>query len=69
MIDAITAAQTTQNPRNSSLSDASGTSNTAMQMDDEQYEERSRLAKEDLEQYVRTLDEYADEYQKLLNQE
>jgi flagellar basal-body rod modification protein FlgD len=34
MIDAITASQTTQNPRNSSLSDASGTSNTAMQMDD-----------------------------------
>ena len=42
---------------------------TAMQMDDGQYEERSRLAKEDLEQYVRPLDEYADEYLKLLNQE
>ena len=34
MIDAITASQTNQNPRNSSLADASGTSNTAMQMDD-----------------------------------
>jgi glycosyltransferase involved in cell wall biosynthesis len=42
---------------------------TAMQMDDGQYEEKSRLAKEDLEQYVRPLDEYADEYLKLLNQE
>ena len=42
---------------------------TAMQMDDGQYEKRSRLAKEDLEQYVRPLNEYADEYQKLLNQE
>ena len=42
---------------------------TAMQMDDGQYEKRSRLAKEDLEQYVRPLDEYADEYHKLLNQE
>mgnify|MGYP000616023103 CR=1 FL=1 len=34
MIDAITAAQTTQNPRSTPLSDASGASNTAMQMDD-----------------------------------
>jgi len=34
MIDAITASQTNQNPRNSSPTDASGTSNTAMQMDD-----------------------------------
>ena len=34
MIDAITASQTNQNLRNSSLADASGTSNTAMQMDD-----------------------------------
>ena len=34
MIDAITASQTNQNPRNSSLADASWTSNTAMQMDD-----------------------------------
>jgi flagellar basal-body rod modification protein FlgD len=34
MIDAITASQTNQNSRNSSLADASGTSNTAMQMDD-----------------------------------
>ena len=42
---------------------------TAMQMEETQYEERSKLAKKDLEQYVRTLDEYADEYQKLLNQE
>ena len=41
----------------------------AMQMEDAQYEERSRLAKKDLEQYVRSLDEYADEYQKLLYQE
>ena len=41
----------------------------AMQMEDAQYEERSKLAKKDLEQYVRSLDEYADEYQKLLNQE
>ena len=42
---------------------------TAIQMEDAQYEERSKLAKEDLEQYVRPLDEYADEYLKLLNQE
>ena len=42
---------------------------TAMQMEDTQYEERSKLAKEDLGQYVRPLDEYADEYQRLLNQE
>ena len=42
---------------------------TAMQMEDSQYEERSKLAKEDLEQYVRPLYEYADEYQKLLSQE
>jgi glycosyltransferase involved in cell wall biosynthesis len=42
---------------------------TAMQMEETQYEERSKLAKKDLEQYVRTLDEYADEYQNLLNQE
>ena len=41
---------------------------TAMQMDDDQYEQRSSLAKEDLEQYVRPLDEYADEYVELLNQ-
>ena len=34
MIDAITASQTNQNPRSSSPTDASGTSNTAMQMDD-----------------------------------
>lgn len=42
---------------------------TAMHMEDAQYEERSKLAKKDLEQYVRPLNEYADEYQKLLNQE
>lgn len=34
MIDAITASQTNQNLRNSSPTAASGTSNTAMQMDD-----------------------------------
>ena len=34
MIDAITASQTNQNLRNSSPTDASGSSNTAMQMDD-----------------------------------
>ena len=39
---------------------------TAMQMDDGQYEERSRLAKEDLEQYVRPLDDYAKEYLRLI---
>jgi glycosyltransferase involved in cell wall biosynthesis len=41
----------------------------AMQMKNDQYEERSRKAKEDLNQYVRPLDEYADEYLKLLCQE
>jgi flagellar basal-body rod modification protein FlgD len=34
MIDAITAAQANQNPRASTLSDASNSSNTAMQMED-----------------------------------
>ena len=42
---------------------------TAMQMEDSQYKERSRLAKKDLKQYVRSLDEYADEYLKLIRQE
>ena len=34
----------------------------AIQMEDSQYQELSRLAKVDLEQYVRPLDEYAKEY-------
>lgn len=34
MIEAITAAQANQNPRASTLSDASNSSNTAMQMED-----------------------------------
>ena len=34
MIDAIAAAQASQNPRASTLSDASNSSNTAMQMED-----------------------------------
>ena len=42
---------------------------TAMQMKDGQYEEISRLAKEDLEQYVRPLNDYANEYTKLLHQQ
>ena len=34
----------------------------AIQMEDSQYQKLSRLAKVDLEQYVRPLDEYAKEY-------
>jgi hypothetical protein len=34
----------------------------AIQMEDSQYQELSRLAKVGLEQYVRPLDEYAKEY-------
>ncbi|MDA9110505.1 glycosyltransferase family 4 protein [bacterium] len=39
----------------------------AIQMDDSQYQELSRLAKVDLEQYVRPLDEYANEYLSLIH--
>ena len=38
----------------------------AIQMKDSQYEELSKLAKVDLEQYVRPLDEYAKEYLNLI---
>jgi glycosyltransferase involved in cell wall biosynthesis len=38
----------------------------AMQMEESQYLELSRLAKVDLEQYVRPLDEYAEEYLNLI---
>ena len=38
----------------------------AIQMDDSQYQEQSKLAKVDLEQYVRPLDEYAMEYISLI---
>jgi glycosyltransferase involved in cell wall biosynthesis len=41
----------------------------AIQMSEERYQEMSKLAKVQLEKYVRPLDEYADEYLKLLNQE
>lgn len=41
----------------------------AIKMSDERYVDMSRLAKEHLEQYVRPLDEYANEYRKLLNLE
>ena len=34
----------------------------AIQMEDSQYQKLSRLAKVDLEQYVRPLDDYANEY-------
>ena len=39
----------------------------AIQMEDRQYEELSRLAKVDLEQYVRPLNEYAKEYLSLIH--
>jgi glycosyltransferase involved in cell wall biosynthesis len=39
----------------------------AIQMEDSQYQELSRLAKVDLEQYVRPLDEYAMEYLSLIH--
>jgi glycosyltransferase involved in cell wall biosynthesis len=39
---------------------------TAMKMEGEEYKEKSKLAKEGLEKYVRPLDEYAEEYVKLL---
>ena len=38
----------------------------ALQMEDNLYQELSRLAKVDLEQYVRPLDEYTEEYLKLI---
>ena len=38
----------------------------ALQMEANQYDELSRLAKVDLEQYVRPLDEYAKEYLRLI---
>ena len=38
----------------------------AIQMEDSQYQELSKLAKVDLEQYVRPLDEYAKEYLRLI---
>jgi len=38
----------------------------AIQMEENQYQELSKLAKVDLEQYVRSLDEYAKEYIKLI---
>ena len=38
----------------------------AIQMEENKYQELSRLAKVDLEQYVRPLDEYAKEYLKLI---
>ena len=38
----------------------------AIQMEDNQYQELSRLAKVDLDQYVRPLDEYAMEYHSLI---
>jgi glycosyltransferase involved in cell wall biosynthesis len=39
----------------------------AIQMKDSQYQELSRLAKVDLEQYVRPLNEYANEYLSLIH--
>jgi glycosyltransferase involved in cell wall biosynthesis len=39
-----------------------------IQMEDSRYEELSRLAKVDLEKYVRPLDEYANEYLSLINE-
>jgi glycosyltransferase involved in cell wall biosynthesis len=39
----------------------------AIQMEDSQYQELSRLAKVDLKQYVRPLDEYAKEYLSLIH--
>ena len=39
----------------------------AIQMEDSQYQELSELAKVDLEQYVRPLDEYAMEYLSLIH--
>jgi len=39
----------------------------AIQMEDSRYEELSRLAKVDLEQYVRPLDEYAKEYLSMIH--
>ena len=39
----------------------------AIQMDHSQYQEQSRLAKVDLQQYVRPLDEYAKEYLSLIH--
>ena len=38
----------------------------AIQMEENQYEELSKLAKLDLEHYVRPLDEYAKEYRSLV---
>ena len=38
----------------------------AMQMEESQYQELCKLAKVDLEQYVRPLDEYAEEYHNLI---
>jgi glycosyltransferase involved in cell wall biosynthesis len=38
----------------------------AIEMEESQYQELSKLAKVDLKQYVRTLDEYADEYLNLI---
>ena len=38
----------------------------AMQMAESEYQDLSRLAKVDLEQYVRPLDEYAKEYLRLI---
>jgi hypothetical protein len=39
----------------------------AIQMEDSLYQELSRLAKVDLEQYVRPLDEYANEYLSMIH--
>ena len=39
----------------------------AIEMDDHQYQELSKLAKVDLEQYVRPLNEYANEYLRLIH--
>jgi len=39
----------------------------AIQMENSQYQELSRLAKVELEQYVRPLDEYAKEYLGLIH--
>jgi len=39
----------------------------AIEMDDNRYQEQSRLAKVDLEQYVRPLDDYPKEYLKLIH--
>jgi glycosyltransferase involved in cell wall biosynthesis len=39
----------------------------AIQMEDSQYQELSRLAKVDLEQYVRPLNEYANEYLSMIH--